>query len=326
MKETLSPIRLAFFLVPFILSVFSGVVSAQAPQDEPWWPHPIWGSEDQAGGSNWITPEKIIESLALVKTGKVYELGFIYHSDIPLIGSRVYEFSLPETGGPFGESGMLANGETLTASIGQIGTQFDGLGHIGRRINLENGETRDAYYNGFTPEEVYDANGLKKLGIEHVKPIITRGILIDIARLKSVPTLPDGHVVTMQDVRDVLERQGIDEASITPGDAIFFNFGWWRMVGEPEKYTSFNWPGIDQEVVQWVIEKQASMIGSDSSADPPGHSGVHFDLLMKNGIFNLEFMTFESLLADQVDEFLFVFVPLPIKGATGSPGRPIAIR
>ncbi len=323
MKEILGRFQLLFIVLQLIC--ISGVVLAQAPEDEPWWPHPIWGSEDQAGGSNWITPEKIVESLALVKTGNVYELGFVYHNDIPLIGSRVYQFNVPETGGPYGEGGMLINGETLTASIGQTGTQFDGLGHVGRRVTLENGETRDAYYNGFTTEDIYDSSGLKKLGIEHVKPIITKGILIDVAGLKGVPTLPDGYVVTMEDVRNSLERQGIDEATITPGDALLFNFGWWRIIGDAEKYTSFNWPGVDQEVAQWVIEKQASMIGSDSSAEPPGQAGVHFDLLMKNGIFNLEFMTFESLLATQVREFLFVFIPLPIKGATGSPGRPIAI-
>ena len=78
--------------------------------------------------------EKIVASLGLVETGNVYELGFVYHKEIPLIGSRVYELNVPETGGPFGEGGMLANGETLTASIGQMGTQFDGLGHAGHDL------------------------------------------------------------------------------------------------------------------------------------------------------------------------------------------------
>jgi hypothetical protein len=48
---------------------------AQTSAKGPWWPHPIWGPDDQAGGSNWITPEKVLEAVRLVKTGKVYELG-----------------------------------------------------------------------------------------------------------------------------------------------------------------------------------------------------------------------------------------------------------
>ena len=47
---------------------------------------------------------------------------------------------------------------------------------------------------------------------------------------------------------------------------------------------------------------------------------------LKNGIFNLEYMKFEELLSEQVYEFLFVFTPLRLRGATGSPGRPLAIR
>jgi kynurenine formamidase len=86
------------------------------------------------------------------------------------------------------------------------------------------------------------------------------------------------------------------------------------------------WPGIDNEVAQWVVEKKASMIGSDCSADLTGLFSVHFELLMKNGIYNLEFMTFESLLSDEVDEFLFILTPLRIKGATGSPEPPRVFR
>lgn len=294
-------------------------------QVEPWWPHPIWGGEDQAGASNWITPEKILSSLSVVETGKVYELGFPYENGMALIGSRSYELVLPVTSGP-SENGLRSHGERLTASIGQVGTQFDGLGHVGRRVTLAGGEEVDAFYNGFTAEEIYAPDGLKKLGIENVKPIITKGILIDIAGYKDVETLPEGYVVTMADVTNALTRQEVDEGGITPGDALLFNFGWWRNAPDHERYTNFNWPGIDPEVAQWVISKKASMFGSDASGDPADQVHVHFEMLMKNGIYNLEFMNLESLLEDDVYEFLFVFTPIAFKGATGSPGRPIAIR
>ena len=311
----------------FALFIFAtNLAFAQTREQGPWWPHPIWGAGDQVGASNWITPDKVLESLSAVKTGKVYEMGFMYHSDMPLVGGRSYEFNVPETFGPFGDLGMIGHGEKLSTDIGQIGTQFDGLGHIGQRIVGENGEEMDVFYNGFTVEDVYAPEGLKKLGIEHVRPIITRGYLIDIAGYKNVRTLPERYYVSVEDVRGAIEKQGFDEADIKPGDALFFNFGWSHFADDKEKYARLGmFPGLDPEVGQWIIEKKATLIGSDASADPAGQGHIHFELLMKNGIHNLEFMTFESLLEDQVHNFLFVFTPVPFKGATGSPGRPIAI-
>ena len=316
--------KLVFVAISTLL--LFGTAEAQDQVEQPWWPHPIWGSDDQVGASNWITAEKILSSLSVVETGKLYELGFPYENGMALVGSRSYELVLPETSGP-SEDGLLSHGEKLTTNIGQIGTQFDGLGHVGRRVTLEGGEQVDAFYNGFTVDEVYAPDGLQKLGIENVKPIITRGILIDIAGYKDMKTLPEGYVVTMADVRNALTRQDVDEGKITPGDALLFNFGWWRKVGDHERYVNnLSWAGIDGEVAQWVLSKKASMFGSDASGDPPDQRHVHFELLMKNGIYNLEFMNFESLLEDKVYEFLFVFTPIAFKGATGSPGRPIAIR
>ena len=62
---------------------------AQTKEKGPWWPHPIWGANDQAGGSNWITPEKILRAVSLVKTGKVYELGHLYERGMPLSGTKL---------------------------------------------------------------------------------------------------------------------------------------------------------------------------------------------------------------------------------------------
>ena len=267
----------------------------------------------------------------MVENGKVYELGLMYYQEMPRVGKRTYELNLPETGGPyFGESSMLAHGEKISGDLAQIGAQFDGLGHIGKRITSEDGEHMDVFYNGFTAEEIYAPDGLKKLGVENVKSIITRGILIDLAGAKSQRTLPDGYLVTMEEVYDALRKQQINEADIQPGDALLFNFGWSHHLSEPDRYkSSSKVPGLNHEVAQWIIEKRACMIGSDCAAEKYGkssHYSVHFDLLMMNGIHNLEFMNFEPLLEDRVYTFLFIFTPLPLKGATGSPGRPIAIR
>ena len=106
---------------------------------------------------------------------------------MPLFGTRVFRLTIPgsPTGGPFGENQLVFHDEMVSSEIGQVGTQFDGLGHIGR---LQGGNTNNKnqmlYYNGFTEGEIATSEGLVKLGIEKIKPIITRGILIDIAKLQ----------------------------------------------------------------------------------------------------------------------------------------------
>lgn len=301
---------------------------AQTREKGPWWPHPIWGSEDQAGGSNWITPEKVLESISAIKTGKIYELGFPYHRGMPLLWGRTYSMFIPgsPTMGPFPGTNTVANDDFLCTEIGQVGTQLDGPGHIGERMTMADGSVQDVFYNGFTLEEMKSPYELKKLGVENVKSIITRGILLDIAAYKGIETLTDGYLVTLEDVKNTLKKQSIDESSIQPGDAILFNFGWWRLIEDQERYTNFKWAGIDSDVARWIIEKKASLIGSDATGDAWGSSNVHMEVLMKNGIFNLEFMTFDELLTDEVHEFMFIFTPIRFTGATGSPGRPIAIR
>ena len=301
-------------------------VSGQTRDEGPWWPHAEWGPDDQAGASNRVTAEKILEAVSLVTTGKVYELGHTYERGMPLVGQRTYAMFIPgmPTGGPFGDQDIVYNDEFLCTEIGQVGTQFDGPGHIGRRMTMADGSTVDVYYNGFTSGEMESPYGLRELGVENVKPFITRGILIDVAGYKGVETLPNGYVVTLADVQGALARQGLGEADIRRGDALLFNFGWWRLWPDAERFNS-NWPGIGKDVAEWVLEREASMVGSDAATDEAALA-VHYDLMLLNGVLNLEFMTFETLLADEVYEFLFVFTPLRLKGATGSPGRPLAIR
>ena len=107
------------------------------------------------------------------------------------------------------------------------------------------------------------AYGLTKLGVEQVKPIITRGILIDVAGFKGVDTLPSGYEVTLADVRGALARQGIQESELKPGDASS-STGWWRLW--PDRAPRQG-PGVGREVAAWIVERKASMVGSDATTD-----------------------------------------------------------
>ena len=186
---------------------------SQTREKGPWWPHPIWGAEDQAGSSNWITPEKILESLKLVTTGKVYELGQVYERGMPLFGQRTYSMFIPgsPSGGPFGDNKLVYHDDLLVTEIGQVGTQFDGPGHIGARITMADGTEQDVFYNGFSLDEIRHpfGYGLVNLGVENIKPIITRGILIDIAGFKGVEVLDAKYEVTLDDVQGALDPAAV---------------------------------------------------------------------------------------------------------------------
>lgn len=311
-----------FLFVLFTLNSF-----AQTREEGPWWPNVTWGAGDQAGASNWITPEKIVEASKWIKTGKTYELGNVYEREMYVPENRTFQLFIPSfpTYGPEGEDRIVFNDEVLVAQIGQVGTQFDGLGHPGKQMEMGDGSTTEVFYNGYSTAEMKNPFGLLKLGIEHIKPIITTGLLIDIAAYLDTSTLENGYEVSLDEVRGALKKQGISEDEITPGDAILFNFGWWRNWHTDFVMDGDKRPKISMEVVQWLIEKQPSMVGSDSILDGEIFN-VHSELTMKNGIFNLEWMNFETLAADKVYQFMFMFSPLRIKGATGSPGRPLAIR
>jgi kynurenine formamidase len=308
------------------------VTVAQTREAGPWWPNSEWGPGDQAGASNRITPEKVLAALSIVQTGRIYELGQVYEVGMPLVGTRSYSLSLLATGQVQGSNAVIFNDEFIATEIGQVGTQFDGLGHIGGEVEFDDGSVDRVFYNGFTASEMNASNGLQQLGVERIKPIITRGVLVDVPGFRNVGRLSGGYEVTMDDVRGALARQGIAESSIAPGDAVLFRYGWAQLWDDPVSYNGAL-PGIGLEVAAWLVERQVTVTGSDTSStevspnpDPDLSIPVHQELMMKNGIFNIENMSFEELAGEGVYEFLFIATPIRFKGATGSPLRPLAIR
>lgn len=313
-----------------ILTALIFSASAWAGNETPigpkWWPSE-WGSEDQRGAVNRITPTKVLEAANLIREGKIYRIGRIYEAGMPLFGSRHYSLSIPgmPTGIVDAENQLIWNDEILSAEIGQVGTQFDGLAHIGTRVNGE-----DIFYNGFKLEDFGDSYGVKKLGVEHAGDFFTRGILIDVAKYKEVDHLAVDYIITVEDIEGALNRQ---QVAIHEGDVVLFHTGHGRLwMKDNETYNSGE-PGPGVTAIKWLIEQKISLIGADSWAveavpgeDPDRPFEGHQWLICRNGIHILENLDLEGLAADEVYEFAFVFSPLPFKGATGSPGSPLAIR
>ncbi len=316
-------------------------VFAQTREAGPWWPSPH-GAGDQAGASNYVTPQKIMSALQIPRTGQTYELGHMYEASMPQYTSRPYYLNVVPARPIDREGQNVVHGDYFTGYIGQMGTQFDALSHQGPTLRMADGSIQPVFYNGFTENDLTGTNrglgGVEALGVEHMKPFITRGILIDIAGYKGVDVLGPRDMVTMADVRGALERQGMSETSVEQGDAVMFHFGWSAHWGNPSRYNDSRVgvgdnegsPGIGPEVARWLVSRRVSMVGGDSCCVqimPPTEPGnVHHILFLEEGIGMLENMLLSEIAADEVYEFLFLNLTLRIKGATGSPVRPIAVR
>jgi kynurenine formamidase len=290
---------------------------------------PKWGAEDQAGASNTQTPDKAKQAASLITEGKTYPLARTLEPEMPLFGSRV--FALRGTGGlaggPAGDNQVIWNDDFLATEIGQVGTQFDGLGHIG--IHDDHG---GQFYGGRSAQDVLGPTGLKALGIEQVKPFFTRGVLIDVEGLRGA-MLDSGDEVTVEDLTSAMQRQGIDPDSISEGDVVLIHTGWGSLWKQDNERFNSGAPGIGMEAARWLADKGVAIVGSDTwpvEVVPNPNADqvfpVHQELLARNGIFLLENVATERLKEAGVNEFAFSYAPAPIKGGTGAPGNALAIR
>ena len=316
--------RLATLALLLALAVVQRGI-AQTPAGPPWWPSP-WGPDDERGAVNRITPAKVLEAVALIEQGRIYELGRRYEVGMPLVGNRHFSLTIPgmPTAVTGAENGVVYNDELVSAELGQVGTQFDGLGHIGTEIDGDY-----VFYNGFKLSEFGTAYGLTKLGIENVGAIFTRGVLVDVARFKGVERLEPGYIITIDDIEATLERQGVE---IGPGDAVLFHTGWGQLWMVDNVAYGGNEPGPGITAIKWLAEQDIVMTGADNYAmeATPGENPARpiegHQWLLSRGIYNFENLDLGQLAADRVYEFAFIFAPMKLVGATGAPGNPIAVR
>ena len=296
--------------------------SGAAVAQDKWYPSPF-GKDDQAGRSNLMTPDQVKKAMGYIKQGKTISLARTYSDKMPLFGHRVFATRGTNglSGGPLGDNNVTWMDDTLTAEIGQVGTQFDGLGHIG---------IGNKYYNGIDINEAFGPTGMKKLGIEHVKPFFTKGVLIDMVAFKGKP-MDGGQEITVADMEGALKKQGLSAGSIGKGNVVMFHTGWVRYWIKDNKTYNGAAPGIGIEAARWLAKKGVVIVGSDTwplevvpNPNPKMVFPVHQILLTQNGVFIHENAATERLAAEKVYEFAYIFNPLAVKGGTGSPGNALA--
>ena len=280
-----------------------------------------WGAADQRGAANHMKPETVLRAARLIRTGQVFELGRRLESSMPLQATRQFQLHTKRTAELAGSNRRGGNEEIVLAEIGQVGTQFDGFAHqtIG-----------DSLYNCVKVDEVATRNGFTRMGIENIGALMTRGVLIDVAALKGVETLPDTYEITVADLQQALARQ---QLTLQPGDAVIVHTGWGRLWGkENGRYMTSN-PGLGAAAAEWIARQDPMLIGADNapinvtpSPDPQLSNPVHQIALVVNGVFLLENLRLDELAAQRAYEFALIVEPLKLVGGTGSTVAPIAVR
>jgi kynurenine formamidase len=297
-----------------------GTVGTASAQD---WTKSKWGPNDEIGAANYMTPELVVKAASLVKTGKTYALGIPVDSKTPAYPPRTFKITIVQPGqagnSGLGPAKMTYNDDIIDGWVG-IGSQLDGLGHIG---------VDHIYYNGNKLADFADPNGLKSSASRAIPPMVTRGVLLDMAAYYNTDIVKEGTAFNVKEIEEVAKKQGVE---IRQGDVVIFHTGWLSLIGKDDKRYSTGEPGLGVEGAKYLTGKGVVAVGADTWAveaipfESKNVFEVHQILLPMNGTYILENMDTAELAKDKAYEFLFVLGQPRFRGGVQSMINPVAIR
>jgi kynurenine formamidase len=259
-----------------------------------------------------IDDAKRATALALVRDGRMYDLGRVLDERVPVFPGRYFKQTLVTTAhhanpeGGVGENDVNWITELVSGTM-QLGTHLDALSHL---------QMGDRGYGGLTVGELADTHGVRHFGVETVPQIVTQGWLVDVAGLGAGGVIRPEHCT------------GIDPA---PGDAVVFHTGWGRHWSDAETYLSGE-PGPGCELADWLVERQVALTGCDTwsygpvpAEDPDRPFRVPQILNIDHGVFIVENLDLAVLAADRVRRFALIVTHPKLRGATGAWCSPIAL-
>ena len=291
--------------------------------------HSRWGPADQIGAANLLTAEKRLAALRSIEQARVYDLSHEISAGAPFMRPNQTPFLLSiftswrdsmkrrRKLGLRNDAGANVDRIEMTT---HVGTHIDSLAHITKG---------DTLYNGFDANETVTDWGLDRLGIEQVPPLVTRGVLLDVAGLDGGPHLGAGRVVTPDELQRAEAAAG---TSIEAGDIALIRTGWSRYFGIDNARYLEGEPGIDVPAARWLTGRGVVAIGADNMAVevmPNPDRGlalpVHQHTLVEAGVYLIENLILDELARDGVKSFCFILLATKFRGATGCPVRPIAM-
>ncbi len=289
-----------------------------------------WGDDDELGTLNLITPEVVRRGAASVTQGTVFPLAIDLSADGPQTGAipgRVNPIHLmtqvntPYTKDP---QGVRASDDAVTMGL-QAGTHWDALAHVSYDGRV---------YNGFGADVIAES-GASRLGIQSARRVVSRGILLDVARTKGVERLEPGYVVRMSDLDAAVETT---RDRVLPGDIVLIRTGHIQVfaAGDRDGY-GYPSPGPGLEAVRWFRANDIAAAATDTfgfEVLPGEHDDlflpVHMLDLVEMGMMQGQNFWLEDLADDCARDgkytFLLEATPEPFVGAVGAPVAPVAIK
>ncbi len=305
------------------ISAIAAVLLATSAWAESWYPSK-YGADDTLGAINNLSPELVVKAAKLVTTGKTYALGVETGPTSPAYPPRSYSMTVLQlsdgTGTPIGTNRATGNDDLLNFWMG-IGSQIDGLGHMG---------IDHMYYNGNHASAFVRPTGLEKLSVHLLPPIVSRGVLLDMTAYFGEDMLPAGKAFNSKEIKAAANAQGIN---IEAGDVVLFHTGWLNLSDtDPVRFMSGQ-PGLGVDGAKYLAQQGVVAVGADTwalevlPAEIEGEQfPVHPELLAKNGVYILENMDTRALAQDGVHEFLFVLGQPRFVGSVQAVINPVAIR
>ena len=293
-----------------------------------------WGDDDEMGTLNLITPEARLRGATSVRAGKAFTLGIRFGADGPQpdpspIGRYNPRHTMLATGASWGDPPVFHYSDDAIDLPTQSATQWDSLAHVHYDGKL---------YNGYPADEVLGDDGAARDGIDKQarQAFATRGVLLDVARLKGVDRLEPSTLITPEDLDAAAAAQGV---SIEPGDVLLIRTGHITTFTEDGDLNVFNWqcPGVGLAAAAWFRERDLAAVAADTpnvevlpGEDPEVISPAHLACIRDMGMPFGEIFDLQALGADCAEDgqwdFLFVAQPLEITGGIGSPINPIAVK
>ena len=305
------------------LAAAAAMATPALAQDAESWHPSKYGADDRLGAVANLSPEKTAEAAKLITEGKTYALGMVTGRDTPAYGPREYDVTVLQlsdgSGAPLGENKAVGNDDIVDVWVG-IGSQIDGLGHMG--IDHE-------YYNGVPVAEFVTPAGLTQFGTHLLPPIATRGVLLDMTKSLGANPVPDGTAFNKAEIEAAAKLAGV---TLEKGDVVLFHTGY-MAANEGSEALKQTEPGIGVEGAQYLADLGVVAIGADTWAveaipfeNEARPFDVHLTLLAKNGVYILENMVTADLAADGVTEFFFSLGVPKLEGTVQAIINPVAIR
>jgi kynurenine formamidase len=289
-----------------------------------------WGPDDQRGTLNLIDAAAVLRGVAAARQGRVFSLAIPFDEDGPQTGQirgrdnparRMISVNAPFTGDP---DDFCSSDDALTMGV-QAATHWDALSHVSYGGRLYNGVDAD----------VIDDRGASRLGIEQFGPVVTRGVLADVAAVHGLDHFDGGYAVTGDDLESATAGRG---APVEPGDALLVRTGHMHFLRAGDKARFGNpSPGLSTRSVEWLHDHDVAAVATDTLVfevwpleDPAVLLPVHLLHLVDMGMPQGQLWALDDLAADcaadgQYD-FLLCATPLPLTGAVGGPVAPTAVK